>query len=179
MVRDALEGDRLIGMVLLRPGWEDQYEGRPPVYETGTAGAIVRSKQLPDGRYNIILHGRREFTIDQELDGRSYRRAEVTWRSQFESTLDPTRRERISDLVREYLDRRGQADLLPDRPQLGVSDATFVGFIAQHVDLVPVERLGMLQAPTLAERADRLIASLEFQLHALRSGGPEGPERPQ
>ena len=37
MVRDALEGDRLIGMVLLRPGWEDQYEGRPPVYETGTA----------------------------------------------------------------------------------------------------------------------------------------------
>ena len=32
MVADALKGDRMIGMVLLRPGWEGDYEGRPPVY---------------------------------------------------------------------------------------------------------------------------------------------------
>ena len=32
MVADALEGDRLIGMMLLKPGWESDYEGRPPVY---------------------------------------------------------------------------------------------------------------------------------------------------
>ena len=30
MVTDALVEDRIIGMVLLRPGWEDNYEGRPP-----------------------------------------------------------------------------------------------------------------------------------------------------
>ncbi len=32
MVAEALNGDRIIGMVLLRPGWEADYEGRPPVY---------------------------------------------------------------------------------------------------------------------------------------------------
>ena len=41
MVADALKGDRLIGMVLLRPGWESDYEGRPPVFPTGCAGLIT------------------------------------------------------------------------------------------------------------------------------------------
>src|SRR5213594_509810 len=38
MVSDALKGDRVIGMVLLRPGHEADYEGRPPVYPIGCAG---------------------------------------------------------------------------------------------------------------------------------------------
>ncbi len=29
MVADALRGDRIIGMVLLQPGFEANYEGRP------------------------------------------------------------------------------------------------------------------------------------------------------
>jgi len=29
MVADVLDADRIIGMVLLRPGWEGEYEGRP------------------------------------------------------------------------------------------------------------------------------------------------------
>ena len=35
MVADALEGDSIIGMVLLQPGYEAEYEGRPPVYAVG------------------------------------------------------------------------------------------------------------------------------------------------
>ena len=38
MVADALKGTRIIGMVLLRPGFEKDYEGRPPVYDIGCAG---------------------------------------------------------------------------------------------------------------------------------------------
>src|SRR5215510_9048604 len=30
MVADALKGDRIIGMVMLQPGHEAEYEGRPP-----------------------------------------------------------------------------------------------------------------------------------------------------
>ena len=32
MVADAVASDRMIGIVLLRPGWEDDYDGRPPIY---------------------------------------------------------------------------------------------------------------------------------------------------
>src|SRR5687767_3145429 len=35
MVDDALNGDRIIGMVLLRAGWERDYDGRPAVYAVG------------------------------------------------------------------------------------------------------------------------------------------------
>src|SRR4030095_9879332 len=35
MVADALKGDRIIGMTTLKPGYEADYQGRPPIYEIG------------------------------------------------------------------------------------------------------------------------------------------------
>ena len=77
MVADSLAGDRIIGMVLLRPGWEPNYEGRPPVYSIGCAGLITFSEQHSDGRYNIVLRGLEKFRITGEDHSRSYRVAEV------------------------------------------------------------------------------------------------------
>ncbi len=57
MVSTALEGDRMIGMVLLRPGWEGDYEGRPPIYEVGCTGLITHAERTTDGRYNHVLRG--------------------------------------------------------------------------------------------------------------------------
>ena len=65
MVKDALAGDRIIGMVLLQPGFEANYEGRPPVYPVGCAGVITHSEPLPDGRFNIVLRGTREIPHDR------------------------------------------------------------------------------------------------------------------
>src|SRR5262250_3301906 len=61
MVGDALKGDRIIGMVLLQSGFEQDYEGRPPVYATGCAGVISHAEMQPDGRYNIALRGIEKF----------------------------------------------------------------------------------------------------------------------
>src|ERR1700741_2500528 len=66
MVGDALDEDRIIGMVLLRPGWESPYEGRPAVYPVGCAGLITHAERLPDGRYNIVLQGIEKFRIQDE-----------------------------------------------------------------------------------------------------------------
>ena len=77
MVADALASDRLIGMVLLKPGWEHEYEGRPPVYPIGCSGVITHVDQLPDGRYNIVLRGVERFRIVEEDFGRAYRLASV------------------------------------------------------------------------------------------------------
>ena len=46
MIADALEGDRIIGMVALRPGFEKDYEGRPPIYDVGCAGQIQQYEKL-------------------------------------------------------------------------------------------------------------------------------------
>lgn len=57
MVKDCLDGDRRLAMALLRPGWESDYYGRPPVYPIAGAGEIVQHEELPDGRYNILVRG--------------------------------------------------------------------------------------------------------------------------
>ena len=67
----------LIGMVLLRPGWEHEYEGTPPVYPIGCSGVITHFEKLRDGRYNIILRGVERFRILEEDRSRHYRRAIV------------------------------------------------------------------------------------------------------
>ncbi|HEX9368003.1 MAG TPA: LON peptidase substrate-binding domain-containing protein, partial [Vicinamibacterales bacterium] len=77
MVDAALNGDRVIGMVLLRPGWERDYEGRPPVYPIGCAGVITHAERLPDGRFNIVLRGMEKFRIASEETERLYRLATV------------------------------------------------------------------------------------------------------
>ena len=77
MVADALKGDRIIGMVLLRPGYEADYEGRPPVYPIGCAGVITDVEQLPDGRYAILLRGLVKFRVISEDRSRAYRLARV------------------------------------------------------------------------------------------------------
>src|SRR6476469_6232208 len=77
MVDDALKGDRIIGMVLLRPGWEGKYEGRPAVYPIGCAGVITHAERLADGRFNIVLRGMEKFRIVGEDTSRSFRLAHV------------------------------------------------------------------------------------------------------
>src|SRR6185436_14713729 len=46
-----------VGVVLLKPGWVQDYEGRPPVFPGGTAGRLLDVEQLPDGKANILLYG--------------------------------------------------------------------------------------------------------------------------
>ena len=77
MIADALEGDRIIGMVVLRPGFEKDYEGRPPTYDVGCAGRIQQYEKLPDGRYVILLQGLTRFRIASEDQRKPYRLARV------------------------------------------------------------------------------------------------------
>src|SRR6476469_8415765 len=57
MTADALEGDRLIALVLPKPGWESDYMGKPPLHDIACIGRIMADQQLDDGRYNLLLRG--------------------------------------------------------------------------------------------------------------------------
>src|SRR5213078_2405108 len=57
MTADAIRGERLIAMALLKPGWENHYEGRPPIHPIMGMGKIVEQEALKDGRYNLVLLG--------------------------------------------------------------------------------------------------------------------------
>ena len=76
MTADALAGDRLIAMVLLRPGWEADYAGRPAVYPVACLGQVVAEQRLKDGRFNILLRGLGRIRLGEEVaTGKAYRSA--------------------------------------------------------------------------------------------------------
>jgi Lon protease-like protein len=78
MLEDALATDRLIAMALLEPGWESDYESRPPVARYACLGKIVTHHRLKDGRYNLLLMGVGRIRIAEELPPlRSFRQAKV------------------------------------------------------------------------------------------------------
>jgi uncharacterized protein len=177
MVRDAARGARLIGMALLRGDWQEDYYGRPPIFATGTVGEMVHVEELPDGRFNIVLRGLREYTIVRELERHAYREAVVTWRTADPAPLPPGARDAVGTLVRRYLALRGkevgEADLLRG----SVDDETFVNFLAQHLDVEPLEKQAMLETKTLTERARRLGDVLEFRLEEMRLPASSAPSR--
>lgn len=78
MTADALSDDRLIAMVLLRPGWESNYDGKPPLHSVACLGKVMSEQRLPDGRYNLQLRGLSRIRICEELEAdHLYRSARV------------------------------------------------------------------------------------------------------
>ena len=68
MTADALAGDRRIALVLPKPGWETDYDGRPAVHSIACLGKIVADQKLDDGRYNLLLRGMTRIRIIEEVD---------------------------------------------------------------------------------------------------------------
>jgi Lon protease-like protein len=78
MIADALAGERLIGLVLLKPGWESNYEGRPPIHEMACLGKISNEERLPDGKFNLMLHGlQRAVVVEETPADKPYRVARL------------------------------------------------------------------------------------------------------
>jgi Lon protease-like protein len=168
MVRDAHGGHEIIGMVLLRGDWQKDYEGNPDIFETGCAGKLVNVEKLPDGRFNVLLHGMREFTVRRHVLDRSYRQAEVLWRKGGHAALGNSCRNTLVQLLTQFL-QVGLASpayrLLQDR---ALSDELLVNFFSYALEIDPLEKQGLLQSDTLQGRAQRLIEIIEFHLEESR-----------
>src|SRR5262245_4682668 len=67
MTADALEGDRLIALVLPKPGWEGDYMGKPLLHDVACIGRIMAEQLLEDGRYNMLLRGLARVRIVDEI----------------------------------------------------------------------------------------------------------------
>ena len=160
MVADALAGARVVGMVLLRPGWENDYQGRPPVFEAGCAGVIDHSEELPDGRYNIVLRGLSRFRVREEHDGEPYRLASVEPLPDAPGppgAVEAVRR-RVVELIAEAAEVAVAAISRPD-----LSDEVFVNALSQSLGLEPLEKQSLIDCDGVLERYDRLAALLEFR----------------
>ena len=171
MLADAVSGDRIIGMTLLMPGYEADYDGRPPVYQVGCAGVITHSERLPDGRSNVVLRGIEKFRILEEDTSREYRQARVEplpeTASDAEKTLLKQRRHRLEALLVAAIERGGQDPRFPSK----IPDDDLVNALSQYLGLDPVERQALLERDGILARCDGLIELLEMKTYS--PGGPK------
>ena len=171
MVADALAGDRMIGMVLLRPGWDRDYEGRPPIYAIGCSGVLTHAERLPDGCYNLVLRGIERFRILEEDHALSYRRAVVE--PLREPPLDAGDRTAILHQRSKLESMLGPSQSGAGDPRMPVSmsDEDLVNALAQYLDLEPLEKQALLEQSCLRTRAESLVELLEMKIMMARTPG--------
>ena len=169
MVADALASDRMIGMVLLRPGWDRDYEGRPPIYSVGCSGVLTHNERLPDGRYNLVLRGIERFRIVEEDHALSYRRAVVE--PLRDAPLDAADRASIRRQRSKLESMVGpnQSSAGDPRMPASMSDEDLVNALAQYLDLEPLEKQALLEKPCLRTRAESLVELLEMKIIMART----------
>jgi Lon protease-like protein len=170
MVADALGGDRIIGMTLLRPGYEADYDGRPAVYAIGCAGVITHAQPLGDGRYDIVLRGIEKFRIQSEDHSRPYRIGQVEGISETipadESGPLRQQRQRLEAVLAAAIERvRAEPKFPPS-----VADEDLVNALAQYLELDVLEHQALLECNGVLARCRALIDLLEMKLHAPRGG---------
>lgn len=173
MIDDALCHDRLIAMIQPRFGEEGarDADGEPLLCELGCLGRITAFQETGDGRYLLNLTGICRYRIQEEVAGRkSYRRARI---AAFGNELDrrddgdEVDRESLLATFRKYLDTHGmEADWDSVRK---ASNETLVTALCMMSPYGPAEKQALLEADTLKERAETLVAIAEIAL--ARDGG--------
>ncbi len=174
MTREALDDDRVIGMVLLDPGAPSDEEGRPAVFNIGCTGVIVEHHALDDGRFHLILEGQSRFRIASELRvDDPFRRvhADLLPDPAFADLPDSERleleRERVAfeDAIVRVVrgsDREAAAEL---RQRLEPLDPVkLANTLAFGLDASPIEKQALLEARSALERTEMLRRILEFLL---------------
>lgn len=176
MVADALSGDRIIGMTLLKAGVEPD-DPRPAVYDIGCAGAITHVERLADGRFNLVLRGTGKFRIVGEEDpppGRLYRTALVEAIDEAvpdaEKVTLATVRQRLEARLAPLFERARAESFFPQ----SLSDADLVNTLAQYLEFDPIERQALLERPGPVARGRAMLELLDLRELLQKSGGDAG-----
>jgi uncharacterized protein len=174
MTRDAMAGDKLIGMV--QPSdLQQPTAGNPPVYPTGCAGLVSSFAETEDHRFLITLTGLSRFRIREELPLVSgYRRVVPDWTSfagdtagEEEADFD---RERLLKSLRAYFERH---KISANWEALAtVRGERLIASIAMVCPFEPSEKQALLEAADLGARARLLTTIVEMAgLGPLIEGG--------
>ena len=169
MVEDALNGKGEIGIILLKPGWESDYQGTPKIMTTGCVGKIERHSKLPEGKYNILLSGLYRFRILNEIGGKIYRQAEVEFLKEINdqdltTKTSPIKEQliRVMQLYLKNLPGETKAEHTLDLENCRKL-AEFVDKLTHQFDLPPNKMQEFLEQQDVQKRANSLYSLIEFK----------------
>ncbi len=156
LVTEVLATHGLLGMATLKPGFEADYAGSPPIYDAIAIGSIVRHLPLPDGRSNVVVQWIARGTAIEELPSSPFRRFRVAVRADVHSNAPLTLlRSLVVQLGAYAPDASHEALRLAALP----SDA-LVDHLAARVLETPGDRLAYVAQDDLEIRAHQLEGRL-------------------
>jgi Lon protease-like protein len=167
MMEEAAATDQFIALALFAPGWETDYEGRPPLRPMACLGRIATYQRLEDDRYNLLLLGVKRVRLIRELPpDKLFREAEVEICEDVYSTATaPTRpglQKQLVDSFKAILptlsDSQDQVDeLLGRNVPLGV----LTDIVSYTLDLGMPLKEQLLQECNVDRRAALLVDYLQ------------------
>lgn len=163
LVSDALARDRMIGMI--QPCEEG---ARPSLYQVGCLGRIAECEALEDGRFNIILAGLARFRVLRELDVTTpFRQVEAEVEEEVrpddDTPLAPAMRAALEQEARRFAEHLGY--IIDWSAVARLDDMTFVNSVAQVAPFDVAAKQALLEANSLAERAERAMQLMQFFGH--------------
>lgn len=169
MLADALAGDRLIGMVLVK----DPDADPPEVYPVGCAGTIVEHKPFADGRSLVVLKGTVKFRVRREVDaGEPYRVVEAQALYEGPPPMDKVRawRKELQECLRELVHAASGEQDSVERIFEKVDLLAMTNSLSSSLPLDVLEKQSLLECPTVEDRQRRLADFLRFKTVEARLG---------
>jgi hypothetical protein len=166
MVRDALSGERVIAMGLLKPGWEREYDSSPEFYPIGCLARFEEVEWLPNDCYSLVVRGVARVAFGKIMREYPYRSARIELLPQEPCSEDDplilSEKYALLELYRRLLPHPGPA--APEgsepgaaaKPGSELSYAALVSALCMIVEAEPLEKLQLLGLDSVIERGRRV-----------------------
>ncbi len=168
MIESVLEGDGLLALGILKPGYEDEYYGTPELYPVGCLGRIQSYEKLENGQYNIVIEGLFRVGFGEVVKDNPYRVAEMIELPESDQDHDFVE-EREDLLLRlNYLVEQSP-DALDFSPILGEHESfiALVNLVARSLPLKNGEQYALLALDSIQERAKRILWHIDDQIETI------------
>jgi Lon protease-like protein len=168
MIQSVLEGDGLLAMATLKPGYENSYYGTPDIYPVGCLGKLHSYEELEDGNLNIVLEGLYRVGFGQMVKDNPFRVAELHELPEHDHAED-FKEEREDLLLRlNYLVEHAPDDL-DFSPLLGSEDSfiSLINLVARTLPLRNGEHYKLLAMDSIRERASRILWHIDDQIETI------------
>ena len=176
MVDAALAGNRLIGLIQPQDTSEESPRGRAPLQKIGTVGKLIHWEENSEGRYFIILDGITRFELVSELTVMTpYRQATIDpsgFSSDFTRAFgeDEVDRDRFLKMMKDYAEFANFELNWEEIDKTGTADLVNFGCMVSPYGAK--EKQVLLEARSLRDRAETLMALAEFEMAKGGTGAP-------
>ncbi len=179
MFEDAVKTDRLIAMIqpLGEPTPTEEFSGDfDELYKIGCVGRITAFQESGDGRYLVNLSGICRYSLVQKVESeKSYK---IYHAAYFQKDLnedvgiEDVDREKLLATFKNYLEAN---QMEADWDNVKETDTNqLVNALCMMSPYGSAEKQAMLEAESMAKRAETLIAITEFELAKTQDGAGGG-----